>query len=703
MEFPIKALRKTPPRLQLNFVDLPTELIIKILTELGWADILRCCVVSKSLYEIIAGSVELRYLIELRISGYVDAQDSASIQGLVASPALETVALTPLSLRLQKLLKQESAWRGFKFTSPIPPSSSQKLRTYEPNISYQVTNTSGIYELYGGVFVQGTRKVVNGHDRGAERLQMIQFGDEEVDVISDDQGKRRYGKVWKHDWLGIPIARDIGIDPGSDLLVLVESRPTRTLDEPDPPFSIYLKTMSTCADHPEATKPILMHRVTNGWRTSYSFCMVVIGDLLAIMFCSHKSVIGSEGASELVIWNWKKGNVHALLTCNDYLARSVSFISPSAFVIPRFTPGQAEDSDEEAEDIDDPQPRTSRRVEASLNLYSIPCSRDHEDNQPVTPVLIARYEFPEFRSSVGTCTITSRSDPAPCSQYYPTAGDLAKQSYPLSHRLAGSAATREPHTSAQYRQKQFFPDPEKRLIVLSVYLRLERRRAFNLGPRLDMENVNHTVFVHSDAFMEELSKAPEKMLYNDGGERAENVPWKKWSRFVRWTDNEPQSRFVVFTYGLRYAEVIRREDGKDVLRIWDFNSNNVGRPISSPIIPVLGTDSKQFPSSHIVSPTISPTKRLLNRLSFSGSTTSKPRTTRSGSKQEIETTQEDETSIRFRVNDVQGESSVQDRTVFEGQGKVKSSLPYRTLTMQDALPFECEGVMIDDRRIVLVR
>ena len=105
---------------------LPIELLIHTLTFLPLPDILSCQRVNQFIYNVVAQSVLLQYVIEAKAACVEDNPRST---------------LT-VSDRLALLRRREAAWAKFKFNFHIrlPPLGQRP---------------SGIYDLTGGVYLQG--------------------------------------------------------------------------------------------------------------------------------------------------------------------------------------------------------------------------------------------------------------------------------------------------------------------------------------------------------------------------------------------------------------------------------------------------------------------------------------------------------------------------------------------------------------------
>lgn len=138
--------------------------------------------VCKTLNAIINGSTALQYLIELGCAGYADGR-----YGKGTLPPHE---------RLRRLVETESAWRRLALTRP----TLLKLPGAAP-----VATT---YEFSGGVFVRSS---------GGTSLDVVRFPSTFGDVTFEM-------RTLTQSQLAAKAVRDVAIDPGSDLLILVEQR-----------------------------------------------------------------------------------------------------------------------------------------------------------------------------------------------------------------------------------------------------------------------------------------------------------------------------------------------------------------------------------------------------------------------------------------------------------------------------------------------
>jgi hypothetical protein len=120
-----------------RFLDLPSEIIHKILSTLSPVDLSYCQLVNKALNILISQSLVLQYSIALGLAQAVDNPCSAA----------------PLPQKLEDIRSSEAAWATLqpKFIASLPVKHL----------------TSGIYDLSGGTYLLG-----NGDRMALQYLQL---------------------------------------------------------------------------------------------------------------------------------------------------------------------------------------------------------------------------------------------------------------------------------------------------------------------------------------------------------------------------------------------------------------------------------------------------------------------------------------------------------------------------------------------------
>lgn len=181
---------------QVGILDLPVELLIEILRYLHCRDILRAQAVRTNLFhrlahreltaaqvcrhlrDIVAGSIELRYLIELAADNLIDGSRKPG-----SSSTRE---------RLDLLLDRRRRWRELNWTrqTTVPmPGQCQA------------------YELVGGTFAKSMSESPVMGSRHLNVTWLPTRNEEHKAIVRDN--------------LGVP-TKDFAIDPSQDLIALVE-------------------------------------------------------------------------------------------------------------------------------------------------------------------------------------------------------------------------------------------------------------------------------------------------------------------------------------------------------------------------------------------------------------------------------------------------------------------------------------------------
>ncbi|KAE9402526.1 hypothetical protein BT96DRAFT_991162 [Gymnopus androsaceus JB14] len=228
------------------FDALPTEIIIRIFTELDARSLLRCKLVCKRLRDIIGETAGLIYIIALAIAGQQDGRISSS-------SAVE---------RLEMLRIHQAHWAELRWS---------KKSEYPMQAIH-----NGIWKLCGNILAHLD---IDGN------LNFVQI-------------PSAYRNIPEREWTVMVSPRrirDFGIDPGQDLLVLLR-RVTGPLHR------IWIQTMSTAEKHPLAIgSGVIDYCHSFRRRTSYSIEISL--DYVGILFHGYNDAV--EG--ELIIWEWKTG------------------------------------------------------------------------------------------------------------------------------------------------------------------------------------------------------------------------------------------------------------------------------------------------------------------------------------------------------------------------------------------------------------
>ncbi|EKM51060.1 uncharacterized protein PHACADRAFT_103833 [Phanerochaete carnosa HHB-10118-sp] len=239
-----------------GLLDLPTELLIEILKYLQSRDILRCQSVCRALRDIVAGCVELQYIIELAADNLVDG---------TRKPGSPSTAE-----RLKLLLDRRRRWRELDWTQkvvvPIPGQCQA-------------------YEFVGGTFAKSMGTGDNW--TGSKHLN--------VTWLPTRDGQAR--SLVRED-LGVP-TRDFAVDPSQDMIALVE------MDEhhfDSVQIKVHIRTISKNQKHPLAAKECLTAPIPFQVGTCF---IQIVGDVVGMFFWLH--------GPGLLVWNWRSGEM--LVVC----------------------------------------------------------------------------------------------------------------------------------------------------------------------------------------------------------------------------------------------------------------------------------------------------------------------------------------------------------------------------------------------------
>jgi len=269
-------------------LDLPNELVTRVLYDTDIVSTLRCRQTCKLLNQIINESALLQYKIELIINGMIDGPpDIAGMQTATS--------------RLEALRAYCRAW------DTLQP----RKKTTIPG---RVRDTN-LYELWGGVWARARKAV--GHPLTAIQLPSIVRGVET--------------KTWNVPLMESGRLADFGMDPHQDLLVLIVA----SQDSSSPSYYVNLKSLKGGHPHPKAKMLTLdpgFHPLVNQFITCL-FTVQVMGNFLGLL--CEADLRGYTMSTLLVIWDWTTGKeiLKEQGTFGERLINSFAFLSEKHVIL----------------------------------------------------------------------------------------------------------------------------------------------------------------------------------------------------------------------------------------------------------------------------------------------------------------------------------------------------------------------------------
>ncbi|KAI0086648.1 hypothetical protein BDY19DRAFT_959609 [Irpex rosettiformis] len=245
---------------------LPAELMVEVLENLNYRDLLKCRLVSRWLRDIIDRFDSFQYKISLASAGVSDNPLNTMLKGQ----------------KRELLLQHRAKWLS---RQAVPKSANTDKRAYP-------AQEGPAWELVGGVLAQS-------RDRNTiefVRLPSILRGIQE--------------ETWTVD-LPCPHA-DFTMDPAQDLLVMIEQ-----WDHGQTRTHLHLLTMSTGKPHPRARSSILFIEYSSDVRPRYEIRIngAYIGLLVEVW---------SESAN-VHVWDWGSGETQCYIGSEEH-RRIASFI-----------------------------------------------------------------------------------------------------------------------------------------------------------------------------------------------------------------------------------------------------------------------------------------------------------------------------------------------------------------------------------------
>ncbi|KAI1790837.1 hypothetical protein LXA43DRAFT_1095058 [Ganoderma leucocontextum] len=214
----------------MEMILLPSELLVKILIDLDFQNLLRCREVCTRFKNAIDEDLRVQYKLELAIAGMKDGPPSA---------------LTTAE-RLSILRTHQDAWNKFAWTA------KEDVRMHKGDV----------WELHGNVLAQS---------EGNRTLHFKQI---------PSAIRRIEGTEWVIPDVGCDFT-EIGMDPAQDLLIVIEE----FWDRSQLTCRIHLRALSTGAPHPGPIMAMLTHKPKPG---GYSYAIQISEEYLGIvMMCEN--------------------------------------------------------------------------------------------------------------------------------------------------------------------------------------------------------------------------------------------------------------------------------------------------------------------------------------------------------------------------------------------------------------------------------
>ncbi|KZS95717.1 hypothetical protein SISNIDRAFT_451330, partial [Sistotremastrum niveocremeum HHB9708] len=335
-------------------VDLPVELIVRILCELDLQALHVCMRVSKDFNRTIKESAVVQYQLELLSNGLVDGP-----------PGLRR--FMSAASRYQALVDLEDAWFNLR------PRKETRL---------EGAQHGSLYELAGGLWARGYR----GRDAGGARISFralpsVVRGLETREIFHKDR---------------LENIRDFAMDPGQDLFIFAER--VRTFGDPGGHYLINIRTITGNVQHPHALKETLEFQ-DDGLHQHEAFTFQICGPMLVVLFSFDRN---DDSNSVLVIWNWQTGKRLASREGGQRKISSFTLVTPTLLMTSEYytPPQQLENRDNEPRlvifRLEEQADQTLELVYAQT-LRLPPLHRSH----------------PWSRRRIFIDDLTIRSDPAP--------------------------------------------------------------------------------------------------------------------------------------------------------------------------------------------------------------------------------------------------------------------------------------------------
>ncbi|ORY34688.1 hypothetical protein BCR39DRAFT_462572 [Naematelia encephala] len=550
-----------PPDGRCFLLDLPETVIVRIFENLDRVSLTRSYRLCKSLNELLTGSTDLSLQHTLQTSSLI-------LNPLSRLPDPSNPKHNPTTkYELLSTLRE----RLTRFRN-LAPKRMEKFDVNEPE--------GNLYEYLEGVLMRSVgggrrggrigfwdlRRVgedsewedvhggINEVDGGGEGEEVGEGGLGEGGVgVGDGVGDLGLGegqqeiedRVKRVKSFGFDVA-EFAVDPGQDLLVLVEVRASASRQ-----FKMYihLLTLSTFLPHPEARKPVIE------WPSALNRRIIKLGFQICDdgLFILYHNVRGGAH-DQLCGWQWTTGRHGVTIRAFPTMSfESFVLLSPSAFVIATIVTHLDPQSEviEELNNADDLSFTHHLHLYAFPPLGSIPVSDNPSEPfpPPHTAVHVATLDLPKFYVNI--------------SEQIPPPRLLIRTDPPPRHTLPQHPRDNLP---------AFHPTPQSGVMMVEFFCQMP-----------DTERDPHYIMaVLKSTLIQYLPAPTSPLLFQAFPRPAPVVPWPVLAPFVRLLgpDMEP-SHWVCYVYQYRYATIRRQtEGGAAKLRVYDFDPLRVRKEIS---------------------------------------------------------------------------------------------------------------------------
>ncbi|KAH7333851.1 hypothetical protein B0J17DRAFT_116357 [Rhizoctonia solani] len=255
------AVTRTP---LISTLDLPSEVLVRILHYCDYNSIIRFSLTCKSSHEVVRHCISLQLHIELEINGLEVAYQSSTVDSY--------------SSILRDVEGYGDAWLNFRLT----PGVQQHI--IHPSIR------DPRWILRNGIYIRGFRES-NVDYTGDNRIDRIQLTDLYSRVVPAPLDfKQKF-----HDFV---------VDVSQDLVVLFTNSKARSLSH------VHMYQITTGMPHPLARLPVFTVRFDDSWG-SIGTELMVLGSILVIISSGPESIPNRCNA---LIWDWQSchllGGIH---------------------------------------------------------------------------------------------------------------------------------------------------------------------------------------------------------------------------------------------------------------------------------------------------------------------------------------------------------------------------------------------------------
>ncbi|ORX37649.1 hypothetical protein BD324DRAFT_579245 [Kockovaella imperatae] len=549
-----------------RLLELPDEILARIFTHLDRQSLSKCYRINKYLNTLLSENSTISLHYTLMCNNLLLNSDALrpSIKYPNYAPSSSAQLLSTLRERLTRLRNfTPKSETDFSLVEP-------EGRLYEYLEGHLVRSTAGERALSGNIAFYDLNKLDDWEDveeveveemvqtspstsrrEGREQPITAEASEDSTPLLMDDPEKELGENIRRLKDFGFDVA-EFAIDPGQDLLVLVEVKVAGWRNNRSRSWTMHLHLMSlsTFEPHPLARQSVLDWPWTLG-RQSVNLAFQICDDGLYVLSMNQSN----ETSGTLCGWQWTTGwRAISLRSAGTVSFESFVLLTPTSFAVPVVMTHLDMTSGALGE-LNNP---IDLSFTHHIQLYAfppfsstdVPAANSSEPMPPPrTPTHIKTIDLPDFYydlvAGIGPPRLDIRTDPPPRTTF-PTFQDGHIQ--------------------------PFVPDPKTGLIIMNVTCQ-------NAGEFSEID-VHFVICMLKETLTKHLPPPTSPLLTKEFARPSTVVRWESIQDDVRiFGPDIERPAWVCNVFHNRYVQIIRTAQDRLFMRLYDFDPLRVLKEI----------------------------------------------------------------------------------------------------------------------------